>query len=249
MKYKFKTTGPFTLVDYDDSNLRYLLLDFDDGFTRKLSKGGNWPPEYAAACLEKAKNLKGKSVYITTSQTTKDWDTTEWLCNITDAHIQEKRKQLALKIVSDTTSEKEHQFFEKYILTSCTSGKTFFANVEPAADFFKTEEDYLDFSSSFEKGFISAWTAKNARSSKLPDDVKRVRIAGLGQRTKRNGFRVVVAEVRTNDTSEAFRFFHVLRIDEKHEHESYLSDAEIKEIEERKKELETKYSNDFSNWI
>jgi len=110
MKYKFKTTGPFTLVDYDDTNLRYLLLDFDDGFTRKLSKGGNWPPEYAVACLEKAKNLKGKSVYITTSQTTKDWDTTEWLCNITDANVQEKRKQLALEIVSDTTSEKDHQF-------------------------------------------------------------------------------------------------------------------------------------------
>jgi hypothetical protein len=249
MKYKFKTTGSFVLLDYDDSNNRYLLLKFDDGFTRKLSKGGNWPPEYALACLEKAKNLKGKSVYITTSQTTKAWETTEWLCDIKDAHIEEKRKQLALEIVNTANLEKNNQLFEKYILTSCTNGKTFFANIEPVANFFDTEEDYLDFSSSFEKGFISAWTAKNARTSKLPNDVKRIRISGLGQRTKRNGFRVVVAEVKTSDTSEAFRFFHVLRIDEKSEHESYLNDSEIKSVEVLKKELEAKYSSNFSQWI
>lgn len=249
MKYKFKTTGPFTLLDFDETNPRYLLLNFDDGFTRKLSKGGNWPPEYALACLEKARNLKGKSVYITTSQTTKAWDTTEWLCDIKDAHIQEKRSQIAGSILNNRSPENEDQLFEKYILASCTSGKTFFANIEPIADFFETEDDYLDFSSSFEKGFVSAWTAKNARTSKLPQDVKRIRIAGLGQRTKRNGFRVVAAEVKTTDTSEAFRFFHVLRIDEKHEHESYLSDTEIRELEELKKELEEKYSGNFSKWM
>ncbi|MFN7756599.1 MAG: hypothetical protein ACK5RP_03965 [Betaproteobacteria bacterium] len=246
--YKFKVTGPFQLTDIDNTNARYLLLTFSDGYTRKLAKSGNWPPEYAEALLEKSIRLKNQSVYIKTSQTTKEWETTEWLCDIRLAEVTEKSRALAQELSPDAQIAPDDSI-EKFILISSTSGKTFYANAEPIIDFFKKEDDFLDFSQSFEQGFVSAWSAKNARSTKLPEGVKRVRIGGLGQKTKRNGFRVVASEVATDNTSEAFKFFHLLRIDDKQEHEDYLSDAEIREIIERRKELEQRYPKGVVSWM
>lgn len=240
MRYKFVTTGPFVLNEIDNSDAKYLRLTFDDGHTRKLAKGGNWPPEYAIACLEKAESLFKKPVYIKTSQTTKNWRTTEWLCDLKPAEVAEQASSFALELRPNHAPE-SNDSIDKYMLVSMTSGKTFYANVEPVADYFEKEDDFLDFSNSFEKGFVSAWTAKTARQTKLPPGVRRVRIAGLGQATKRNGFRVVAAEVQTENTSEAFRFFHILRIDSKSEHEDYLSDAEIRQVTEAQQHLSNVY--------
>ncbi len=246
--YKFKVTGPFILTGIDNEDSRYLRLTFSDGETRKLAKGGRWPPEYAVACLAKARDLYEKSVFIKTSQTTSDWKTTEWLCDIQAEHIVEKSREVARQIEPDEVVA-SNDSIEKFILISCTSGKTFFANAAPVANYFLKEDDYLDFSKSFEQGFVSAWTAKNARSTKLPPGIKRVRIAGLGALTKRNGFRVVAAEYKTDDTSEAFKFFHVLRVDEKLDREEYLSDSEIKEILVARAELEARYPNGVVSWM
>ncbi len=246
--YKFKVTGPFVLTDIDTNDARYLRLTFSDGYTRKLSKGGKWPPEYAEACLAKAVRLLNKSVFIKTSQTTNDWRTTEWLCDIQAEEIVSTSRKLARE-VEPVTQVAANDSLEKFILASCTSGKTFFANAAPIASSFASEDDFLDFSQSFEKGFVSAWTAKTARNAKLPTGVRRVRIAGLGARTKRNGFRVVAAEVQTEDTSEAFKFFHLLRVDEKLEREEYLTDNEIKEIIDARADLETRYPKGVVSWM
>jgi len=246
--YKFKATGPFILTGIDNHDPKHLRLTFSDGETRKLAKGGNWPPEYAAACLLKAKDLLGKSVFIKTSQTTHDWKTTQWLCDIQAEKIVEKSREIARQIKPDEEVA-SNDSIEKYILTSYTSGKTFFANVAPVANYFVKEEDFLDFSKSFEQGFVSAWTSKNARTSKLPLGIKRVRISGLGALSKRNGFRVVAAEFQIEETSEAFKFFHILRIDEKLEREEYLTDSEIKEIAMLRIELEARYPKGVVSWM
>jgi len=198
--------------------------------------------------LAKANELLNKSVFIKTSQTTKNWETTEWLCDIQAEQIAEKSRELAREIAPDEKA-KANDSLEKYILTSCASGKTFYANAAPVVGSFEREDDFLDFSQSFERGFVSAWTAKNARSTKLPAGVKRVRISGLGTRTKRNGFRVVAAEVQTEDTSEAFKFFHLLRVDEKQDHEEYLSDKEIREIIAARADLEARYPKGVVSWM
>ena len=246
--YKFKVTGPLVLVSIDPSDVRYLRLTFSDGHTRKLAKGGKWPPEYAQACLAKAERLLEQSVYIKTSQTTKDWSPLEWLCDIRAEEVAEKSRQLALEIAPDQEVA-PNDSVEKFILASCTSGKTFYANAAPIASHFKDEDEFLDFSQSFEQGFVSAWTAKTARTAKLPIGVKRVRIAGLGNLTKRNGFRVVAAEVQTEDTSEAFRFFHLLRVDEKLEREDYLTDQEAKDIVAVQTQLEKQYPMGVTSWM
>lgn len=248
MRYKFRTTGPFVLTGIDETDPKYLLLTFDDGFTRKLAKGGNWPPEYAVACLKKAKDLKGQKVFIKTSQTTKDWNPTQWLCDIKAAQVAEKSQEIARGLEPETAVP-ANDSVDKYILTSCTTGKSFFANMAPVADYFSSENDFLDFSNSFELGFVSAWTAKNSRTARLPLGMRRVRIGGLGNRTKRNGFRVVAAEVQTDETSEAFRFFHILRIDEKTEREEYLTDAEIKDLIQARDALEKRYPKGFVSWL
>lgn len=246
--YKFKVTGPFILTGIDNEDPKYLRLTFSDGETRKLSKAGKWPPEYAVACLAKAKNLYQKSVFIKTSQTTSNWETTQWLCDIQAAHIVEKSREIARKIDPEVQVA-SNDSIEKYILTSCTSGKTFFANVAPISNYFAKEDDFLDFSKSFEQGFVSAWTAKNARNAKLPSGIKRVRISGLGALSKRNGFRVVAAEFQTEDTSEAFKFFHILRIDEKLDREEYLSDSEIQQISLARTDLEARYPKGVVSWM
>jgi hypothetical protein len=246
--YKFKVTGPFILTGIDNEHPKYLRLTFSDGKTRKLAKGGNWPPEYAVACLAKANDLFEKSVFIKTSQTSYDWKTTEWLCDIQAEHIVKKSREFARKI-EPQEKVAANDSIEKYILTSCTSGKTYYANAAPVAAYFAREDDFLDFSKSFEQGFVSAWNAKNARNTKLPIGVKRVRISGLGALSKRNGFRVVAAEFQTEDTSEAFKFFHILRIDEKLEREEYLSDKEIKEITVARAELDARYPKGVVSWM
>ena len=245
--YRFKVTGPFVLTDIDSSDPTYLYLGFDDGHVRKLAKGGKWPPEYAEACLAKAQALLNQPVYIKTSQTTKLWETTEWLCDIQAVPLVEKSRELARQLEPTKTVE-PNDSIEKHILIAHASGKTYFANVAPIIDYFEEENDFLDFVKSFETGFVSAWSAKTARTTKLPSGVRRVRIGGLGVRTKRNGFRVVAAEVQLDDTSEAFKFFHILRIDDKQEREDYLTDGEIQELKARLAMLETRYPKSIVSW-
>ena len=245
--YKFKVTGPFVLTGIDPSDPNYLRLAFDDGNIRKLAKGGKWPPEYAQACLAKATTLLDQPVYIKTSQTTKDWPTTEWLCDIQAVPLVEKSRQLAL-LLEPATKVEANDSLEKHILIAHASGKTFYANAAPIVSYFDKEDDWLDFTKSFETGFVSAWSAKTARASKLPSGVRRVRIGGLGERTKRNGFRVVAAEAQLDDTSEAFKFFHILRIDDKQEREGYLTDREIQELAATLASLETRYPKNIVSW-
>ena len=245
--YKFKLTGPFILEAIDNDDPEYLRLTFSDGKTRKLAKGGNWPPKYAVACFSKANDLLGKSVFIKTSQTTKDWDTTQWLCDIQAENIIEKSREIA-RLIEPNKEITVNDPIEN-ILASGTSGKTFYANVEPVKNYFTNEDDFLDFSKSFEKGFISSYTAKNARNKKLPPGIKRVRISGLGALSKRNGFRVVVAEFETEETSEAFKFFHILRVDAKLDREDYLSDREIKELVDLRTELESRCPKGSASWM
>jgi hypothetical protein len=76
------TTGPFILEYIDNTDSNYLKLHFSDGRVRLIAKGGRWPSHVAANLALKAENLLNKSVYIVTSQTTKDWETREWLCDI-----------------------------------------------------------------------------------------------------------------------------------------------------------------------
>lgn len=246
-QYKFKVTGPFVLSGIDSSDPKYLHLTFSDGHTRKMAKGGNWPPEYAEACLVKATTLLGQSVYIKTSQTTNDWRTTEWLCDIQAVQLVERSRQLALQL-EPTRHVEDNDSREKHILIAHASGKTFFANAAPIVDYFESEDHLLDFTKSFENGFVAAWFAKSARNSKLPQGIKRVRIAGFGTRTKRNGFRVVAAEVQIEETSEAFKFFHLLRIDDKQEREDYLKDKEIQQIIRLRSELESRYPMSTVSW-
>lgn len=248
MKYKFQITGPFLLQEINNDDPKYLKLLFNDGHERKMSKGGRWPPEYAQNLYEKANHLRDKLVYIKTSKTTDDWATTKWLCDVHPKEVAEKRLELAQLFrpdIQDVPKESE----DKYILVSATNGKTYYANAELVVDSFSTVEDFLDFSQNFEKDFVSAWVAKNTRTKGLPLGVKRVRISGFGEKSKRNGFRVIVAEMKTKDTSEAFKFFHILRVDDKLEREDYLSDAEIKEVKLLKKSLEDKYPATQISWL
>ncbi len=67
--------------------------------------------------------------------------------------------------------------------------------------------------------------------------------------SKRNGFRVVAAEFQTEDTSEAFKFFHILRIDEKLDREEYLSDSEIQQISLARIDLEARYPKGVVSWM
>jgi hypothetical protein len=135
------------------------------------------------------------------------------MCDLHAQIVAETRSKIANELIKDNDGSKQN--LDKFILVSTAIGKSYFANLETVSDYFKSENEYLDFCHSFEKDFVSAWQAKNARNKLMPLGMKRVRISGLGNLTKRNGFRVVASEVITDDTSEAFKFFHILRIDEK----------------------------------
>lgn len=249
MQRKILTTGPLQISRVDDSDPKYLKLEFEDGYTRKLAKGGKWPPEYAAACLEKASSLKeaGIPVFIKTSQTTYPWKSTEWLCDVIPAVLEGQRTELVERLI-EATPHSEPKLSTDDVVVATAQGKSYFANIAPVLNHFKEEDDLLDFTKSFERGFVSAWSAKTARNKGLPPEVRRVRIAGLGQLTKRNGFRVVAAEVQLPETSDAFKFFHVVRIDEKLEREEYLGEREVEEIKRVLQDIELKYPQQWCSW-
>ena len=94
MAYKCAKTGPFVLEKIITNDPTYLKLVFSDlnqvtnqKNTRQLSKGGRWPESFAIFLEEKANELLGKEVYVITSQTTREWDTTQWLSDIEPKEI------------------------------------------------------------------------------------------------------------------------------------------------------------------
>ena len=75
---RWKKSTTQTLLNFG-SNL-VMWIQTPEKYT--LFEEGGAIKEFAERLLEKATRLVGKSVYVVTSQTTKMWPTTEWLCDI-----------------------------------------------------------------------------------------------------------------------------------------------------------------------
>ena len=236
MRYKYKTTGPFELLSIDESDPKYLILEFEDinpqtGYNsrRKMAKGGNWPAFFAEKLLKKAEPLVGSKVFVKTSQTTKAWSTFEWLCDIESAKTGSIKAGIAEQVkaadgssdLADSLALDSHLNLIDYSL---------------AKDFCDTEQEYEIFWKNLTDGFKSSWVNSKART--LDDNVKRIRVKGLERLSKRNGYRVVVWRAFEIDD---VNYFVVLRVDRKLEREDFLTKDEIKQIKLQVEELSAQY--------
>ena len=236
MQYRYVKTGPFTLEKIDNSDpfelrLKFSDVDKDTGVKniRCLKKGGRWPKEFAERLLEKATRLVGKSVYVVTSQTTKMWPTTEWLCDIEPIIETATKASFAKKVTAaDGTSDLVH--FLAY------SGKNLI-DYSLAQQKLTKESEFEDFWKNLQSNFEQSWRSpKTAR--KITDDIRRIRIKGAGSLSKRNGYRVTVWQA-TQD--HGIQFFIVLDVDEKLEAPEFPSNQEIRKIRQLADSLRGSY--------
>ena len=240
MSYKYVQTGPFKLEKIITNDPYYLKLEFDDlnkvsnqKNIRKLSKGGRWPESFAVFLEEKANELLGKKVYVITSQTTKDWDTTQWLSDIELVKIDKIKKEISSKlkaadgisILSDTLAYCNLNLVD-YSLSKIN---------------LSDEEELLDFGQNLAKNFEQSWRS-NKTSRKISDNIRRIRILGPNNLSKRNGYRVIVWKAYEY---EAINYFVVLKVDKKLEDEAFPTNQEIKEATSIIDEIKHQYNKDL----
>ena len=240
MAFKYAKTGPFILEKIITNDPTYLKLEFNDlnkvtnqKNIRQLSKGGRWPESFAVFLEEKANELLGKEVYVITSQTTKEWDTTKWLSDIESKKIRDIKDGPVSKIpAADGISNLSDT------LAFC---KQNLIDYSLAKNSLSEEEEFLDFGQNLAKNFEQSWRS-NKTSRKVSDNIKRIRILGPNNLSKRNGYRVIVWKAYEH---EGINYFAVLKVDKKLEDESYPSNQEIKEVTSKIEELKPNYNKDF----
>lgn len=211
---RYVRSKPLVLTKIDNDDEKYLKVTFSDGFTRKMAKGGKWPPHLAVALHKKAEELLGQKVIIVTSQTTKDWDSKEWLCNI---------------ILPNEAGEKEKveaEFGRNVLWTPSLSCRRFieFTFIQ---DKFRDDPDIVSFEERLNKEFDSSWaSSKHCRMVNAEFDIRRFRI-GKGNLSKRQGYRVTAFKAHEE---KGWSWFIILQLDEKLKNEkSFPHDAEMVE--------------------
>ena len=240
MAFKYAKTGPFILEKIITNNPTYLKLEFNDlnkvtnqKNIRQLSKGGRWPESFAIFLEEKANELLGKEVYVITSQTTREWDTTKWLSDI------ESRKDGDIK--DGPVSKIPAADGESNVSDTLAFCKQNLIDFSLAKNDLSGEEEFLDFGQNLAKNFEQSWRS-NKTARNISDDVKRIRILGPNNLSKRNGYRVIVWKAYEY---EGINYFIVLKVDKKLEDESYPSNQEIKEATAKIEELKPNYNKEF----
>jgi len=237
--YKFKKTGPFILEKIITDDDKFLKLEFNDLNTltnnkniRKLSKGGNWPQYFSKLLEEKAKKLIGEKVYVITSQTTGEWSTEEWLSDIEKERDHKTKLGLSknLKAADGISDLKDHiAICENFHIIDHSLLK----------ETFSKEYEYEDFYKNLEKEFFASWSSsKTARN--ITNNIKRIRISGLGEISKRSGYRVVIWNV---SEIEGFNFYIAIRKDKKIEVD-ILTSKEKKEAKDEVETLKTLYTDE-----
>ena len=223
MAYKYAKTGPFVLEKIITNDPTYLKLEFNDlnkvtnqKNIRQLSKGGRWPESFAIFLEEKANELLGKEVYVITSQTTKEWDTTKWLSDIELVRTNNIKKEIGtlLKAADGESILYDSLAFSNLNLIDYSLAKNDLSN----------EEEFLDFGQNLGKNFEQSWRS-NKHSRRIDDDIRRIRILGPNNLSKRNGYRVIVWKAyEYND----IKYFVVLKSDKKLDDISFPSNQEVK---------------------
>lgn len=196
---KHKRTGPFILEAIDDSDETYLKLTFSDGNTRKMAKGGKWPPHLAVQLYEKAKEFVDKKVYIVTSQTTKAWDPEEWICDIRPPEIEEQEQKF------------ERILGEDVLGTPTANNKTYVEYTFVQGQF-KYDSDAVDFKNRLIKEFDASWhSPKHARVVDTELDIRRFRF-GKCNLSKQKGYRVTAFKAYEQN---GWSWVIILQLDEK----------------------------------
>ena len=236
IEFKYVKTGPFVIEKIITDDPKFLKIQFDDinpktgqKSVRKMSKQGNWPLHLVEMLSEKAATLLNKKVIVKTSHTTKAWDTTEWICDVETIESHSIKSNVGSKsLAADGKSNLSK--------TLAFTGQTSLIDYSLSQSEFKKEVDYEDFWKSLEKEFESSWRAKNAR--KITDDIRRIRISGANNLSKRNGFRVLVWN-KLN--LSGIGYFIVLKVDRKLDDDEF---PDKKSIEKIKEEIDNIYEGE-----
>lgn len=234
MAFNYVRTGPFKLNNVLDDDPEFLKLVFDDVNSdgqpnvRKLKKGGKWPGYFADLLREKASKLIGEKVYVVTSHTTRPWPTDKWLCDIEPA-IAVKIKSGLKQFISAADGKSD---LLQFLCYSPDGGNLCLIDYSLVQNSFSNEDEFEDFSINLQKGFPSSWRSPK-HHRQIADGIRRIRIKGNDNLSQRNGFRVVVSEVFSDD---GVAYFVAMEVDKKLDSD-FPSKREIKAFVNRRNEL------------
>ena len=226
MEIKHVRTGPFKIVKIVESDPRYLIVQFDDinpstnkPSQRKMSRGGNWPSYLADLVQEKVQDLLGELVYVITSQTTKNWSTFDWFCDVETQNDYGIKGGFGNALAADGSSHlKDNLVIDGLSIIDCSLGKACFED----------ENEYHVFYQTLQKRFNSAISNKTQRH--VDDDITRVRLPDKKRdKGSQGGFRATVWQALTKEEHN-FDYYIILRVDRKTLEKKFPEKEEMSEI-------------------
>lgn len=228
-------TGPFKIEEVISNNPNWLIVKFSDidpktgkNSQRKMKKGGQWPQHLAEILEEKAQNLLGEEVIVVTSQTTKDWPTTEYFCDVETISDHVIKTGIGNKIVgADGKSNLRNNLAicADLNLVDCTL----------ANEYFSDEDEYNTFYQTLQKRFTSS--VANDKLRHVDEDIIRIRLPDKKRDAgSQGGFRVTVWKA-LNINNENFNYYIVLKTDRKTLEKKFPDKSEMKNKIEKIREV------------
>lgn len=217
-------TGPFIIEDVITDNPDWLIVKFNDidpetgeKSERKMKRGGQWPQYLSEILEEKTQNLIREEVVVVTSQTTKNWPTTKYFCDVETTSEYSIKNDIADKIVAaDGKSDlKSNLVICELNLLDCTLVKNYFDD----------EDEYNIFLQTLQRRFLSS--ISNDKLRYVDEDVVRIRLQDKKREIgSRGGFRVTVWKA-IDINNENFNYYIVLKVDRKPLEKKFPEKSEI----------------------
>ncbi len=211
MKISYKKTGPFKIEKIITDDPQYLIVEFEDinpetgkKSLRKMKKGGQWPSRLAEMLQEKVQNLINQKVIVVTSQTTKNWSTHQWFCNVETVSENEIKEGFGTTKAADGSLALSDtlKFSDKYWI-DCSLAQEILTDMNEYEVFYQTVE----------KQFKSSIRNKNCRF--IYDDITRIRLHDKARsKGSQGGFRVTVWKALDME-DVGYYYYVVLNVDRK----------------------------------
>jgi len=228
-------TGPFKILDVVTDDPDWLIVKFDDinpatgkNSYRKMKRGGEWPLHLSQILEEKTLNLIDQEVIVVTSQTTNDWPTTEYFCDVETTKNYQVRTHIGASLVAaDGVSNllDNLAICEDLNLVDCTFAKEYFSD----------EDEYNVFFQTLEKRFKSSIANDQLRF--VDDDIVRIRLPDKKRDVgSQGGFRVTVWKA-IDIEEKNFNYYVILRADRKSLEKKFPEKKEMQELVENVKSL------------
>lgn len=228
MKFLRLRTGPFTIKKVISNHPDYLIVQFDDidpktgqQSKRKMKKGGEWPFYLSEILKEKSENLLNEKVIVVTSQSTKEWPTTEWFCDVEPTRLHHIKDGVAQRIIS---ADGNSGTLDSFAINETSLS---IIDCSLAHQFFKEEEEYDVFYQTLQRTLHTQ--LNNPKERYIDERITRVRLVDKKRmKGTKGGFRIVLFQLLSKKLDN-INYYVVLKVDRKSLEKSFPEKAAMQQ--------------------